>query len=186
VLTEKIWGTSQRLLVTDFMQVERIQVRKGGYSSVHLHKRKNNLFVVEAGRLQVRLFDPWKKETARLFMVSRGDMKTVEPGIRHQFYADTSVVAYEVYWIDNPVAGEMLDCDDIQRFSESGVDENGELAFIASLQSDSRGAVSSHCCRCNNLLVGHEWLHVEWQGAIRQMCRDCQGQVGASLIAGRL
>ena len=60
--TSKPWGTSERLVDDGSVQLERIQIVSGGYSSIHVHVEKWNQFWVAYGALVVVVFDQNRTE----------------------------------------------------------------------------------------------------------------------------
>ena len=52
-MKSKPWGKVDLLYQTAFMYVEKIWVNIGGQSSIHLHKKKVNMFIVESGKLRI-------------------------------------------------------------------------------------------------------------------------------------
>ena len=93
----KVWGETRPIWQGNNVALHRIEIKKGGYSSRHVHEHKFNLFFVEAGRLEIRV---WKKDydlCDRTVLFS-GEMTIVEPGEFHQFHAQADTVAFELYW----------------------------------------------------------------------------------------
>jgi len=113
--TAKAWGASETLWLDEQVQVERIRVRPGGFCSDHLHHHKDNSFVVYRGTLLVRVLtvEGWIDRS-----LSQGENILIPPLIRHQLLALSEVVAVEIYRA--AVLGEMIDPDDICRFTCGG------------------------------------------------------------------
>jgi mannose-6-phosphate isomerase-like protein (cupin superfamily) len=105
MIITKVWGCFKRLLSQNGVEVDRLEIAAGGYSSIHLHVGKWNRFFVESGELQLSAY-------GEAFVLKTGQSYTIPPGVRHQFKALTNCVVYEMYW-----------CEDIVRFSEGGVDD---------------------------------------------------------------
>ena len=109
----KFWGSTSPLFNKNNVEINRIAANKGGFSSVHKHKAKYNLFFVESGKLQIVTWkDPsGNPDTTEL---KHGDTCTVAPGLFHQFKVLEDCVAYEVYWTE-------LDVNDIERKNSGGL-----------------------------------------------------------------
>jgi mannose-6-phosphate isomerase-like protein (cupin superfamily) len=94
---QKAWGTQQPLLRDDTIHVDKIDVRPGGYCSVHFHERKHNIFQVLRGRMLVLTFD------GALKLIRTDDLCVaghccVRAGWHHQFWSQGGCVAQEVYY----------------------------------------------------------------------------------------
>jgi mannose-6-phosphate isomerase-like protein (cupin superfamily) len=162
-LLQKPWGYSTRLFINEAIQLERIFIQGGGYSSIHLHERKYNQFVVQKGMLLINTFDDtltWQTD----IKVASGQQLTIEPNVRHQFVARSDVEAYELYWpavpSDGPVAPE-----DIVRFSQNGVARRWDISTSA--------IPYRYCCECNKSFRAEDVLVVLRDNAFRDMCHDC-------------
>ena len=56
-LTEpKIWGSCAHCYFSSSLQVDLLLIAAGGYSSIHFHERKHNLFLLIAGKMEVEEF----------------------------------------------------------------------------------------------------------------------------------
>lgn len=116
----KPWGMFSRLYQDQFLIVDHIKAKRGGFSSIHYHERKTNLFVVERGMLQVSTYirsalDSNEVIKQGIATLLPGYEFVVMPGMLHQFLALEDSWAYEVYW------GAMIDPDDIVRLSQNGI-----------------------------------------------------------------
>jgi quercetin dioxygenase-like cupin family protein len=162
--TKKVWGWSTRVLfIEGQVQVERIYIKPGGYSSIHEHRHKANQFIVIAGQLKVNLFDGQNK-LEESTLIGPGDVEIVYPPHRHQFVATTEVDGFEVYWI--PDKGR-LDPDDITRYSDGGLD--GEWLNGPPWQPDG----FRHCHRCSVAYRANELSTIVADAAIRDVCNQC-------------
>jgi hypothetical protein len=128
---EKAWGWTLPLWQQSYTRPNgevgtlcrghRVWIRRGGFSSIHLHEQQQNLFFVNRGVLQLRDFIMDGKvpvpvgEPLRLGQDDRP--VTFNEGVPHQFYAETDVLALEIYFA---VAGGSALPSDIVRFSENG------------------------------------------------------------------
>jgi len=160
---QKPWGWSTRLYCSDNFQVERITIRAGGYSSIHLHERKVNQFVVSSGTLCVTCFDSDLKQTRHRDVTDASHFQ-VTPCVRHQFIAVTDVEGYEVYW--SQPSSSVLDPDDIIRFSANGV------IPLASVNKNKDEAFA-YCCKCNKPFASHKLVTACVDSAIRDVCESC-------------
>lgn len=119
-MTLKPWGSSERIVDAPAIQVEYIEFEKGGYSSIHLHRYKTNVFFVTHGALVVRSFrnDDGKIVCIKSRLVIAGQAPLViHPNILHQFTVTEDGEGYEVYFAaHSPIPLP----DDIERFTENG------------------------------------------------------------------
>jgi len=108
MINGKVWGSTELLLANEILEFHRINARKGGVCSKHLHKHKINLFYVQEGKLLVRV---WKNsyDLVDETILTAGEFTQVEPGEYHQFEALEDTIAFEIYW------AATLDHNDIVR-----------------------------------------------------------------------
>lgn len=112
----KPWGRFVCVYHDDSIEIVRIEVAAGWYSSVHLHEWKTNEFSVAIGQLTVTQDDPcgWTKNER----LRPGSQPVIVPvRTRHLFFAETDIVAWEIY---RAVPDGQIDRDDIVRFSSNG------------------------------------------------------------------
>ena len=130
---EKPWGMCQPLTREPTIQVDMIYPEVGGFSSVHLHRKKVNIFYVHTGTLRIRLYDRYGDELfhgeqTRMYELQPGMIGHVLPHIWHDFIAITKdVVVTEVYLSRGNVERVTVDPDDIIRSSYQkvgGIDES--------------------------------------------------------------
>lgn len=121
---KKLWGRTCRLYADARVQVERIEVLKGGHCSWHKHARKHNAFLIDEGRLKIETPDtevilaPHYHDDAAA-MQGEFQCYFVPAGVWHRFVALEYTVALEVY---TPVTGAWVDPDgDIERRDQGGV-----------------------------------------------------------------
>lgn len=109
----KPWGVTTPALRDPLLHFDKIETLCGGYCSIHLHRRKANLFHVILGRLWILEFDELLQTTKTVVLESAGAY-AVPPGIWHQFWTDQETIAHEVYYGQ---AGFSLNVDhnDIER-----------------------------------------------------------------------
>ncbi len=106
-VTHKPWGTSERILLTHDLQIERINGNAGCASSLHLHASRHNLFFVLDGCLRV---DRWGFAPKTL---CRGESLLVPAGLIHRMIFVEDSTALEVYYTD----GADVDPEDIKRLA---------------------------------------------------------------------
>lgn len=108
---EKPWGRSRHLLITPAVDLALAIGKAGGSSSLHVHHRKTNTFVVSRGVVVIRYFlvSGEEEQTKRL---EAGDSWTCPAGIAHRMAFETDAVLHELY---TPQPGHPLDLGDIQR-----------------------------------------------------------------------
>jgi len=152
VIESKPWGSVEHLVgpvaarvVDQDAVVDKMQLMPGGYSSLHLHKTRANLFILISGRLDVieyvrqstgerpgegltaeqlsefleadaKRLDAWR-EVGRSALSNRGDSVTVPPNKAHRFEVLEPSVLLEVYW---STTAEPVDSQDTHRFWSNG------------------------------------------------------------------
>jgi len=112
----KIWGKTECLIQTPFVEFHRIEIVKDGYCSLHLHSFKHNAFYVIEGQLEIEVHKN-DYELIDKTVIGPGEITTVKPGEYHKFHALTDVIAFEVYYPE-PLS------TDIQRKDVGGVPDN--------------------------------------------------------------
>ena len=80
----KVWGKTELICANNSLEFHRIDFKKGGVCSKHLHKYKWNGFYVVSGRLLIR---NWRhcQDLIDETILEPGDYHAVEPGYMHQF-----------------------------------------------------------------------------------------------------
>ena len=103
----KIWGDTTTLFNKNNVEFHRINIKKGGKCSKHKHEHKHNLFYIEKGSLEIKV---WKNcyNLCDITILNTGEMSTINPSEFHQFTALEDTIAYEIYWVE-------LRTDDIVR-----------------------------------------------------------------------
>ena len=110
----KIWGQTTPLFNKNNVEIHRIEGRKGGYCSKHVHASKYNRFLVESGRLKITITKDYGSGILDdVTVIGPGEQTTVAPGQWHQFEVLEDCVAFEIYWVE-------LDPDDIERETVGG------------------------------------------------------------------
>lgn len=110
----KVWGTTQLLLRTPFIEIHLLKIKPYAKCSVHRHRTKWNAFFVQAGVLTIET----KKNDYNLtdlVKISANEMTMVKPMEYHRFSTDkASVIAIEIYYPDELSEDiERLDCGSV-------------------------------------------------------------------------
>ena len=94
----KIWGSTETLLVTPYIEVHRIHITPGMQCSMHKHEYKWNAFYVIEGELEIHT-DKNDYDLTDITVLKSGDFTTVKPGEYHKFVStDSDVEALEIYY----------------------------------------------------------------------------------------
>ena len=112
----KAWGETECLFLGEFASLHRAWFRAGGYSSLHLHRFKNNTFIVESGTVRVEFY----RQRMVAVTLGPGESLTIPSGILHRFRAIEDGCMLESYVADH---GHKLDRGDIHRLDEGGMSE---------------------------------------------------------------
>ena len=118
----KIWGSTELLHANGVLEFHRIEYKKGGTCSKHLHKYKWNGFFVESGKMKIRV---WQKDYDLVdeTILNAGDFTRVKPGWYHSFEGLEDGVAFELYWAE-------FNHDDIQRETVGHLKEQGRSNLV--------------------------------------------------------
>mgnify|MGYP001555354800 FL=1 len=95
----KISGQTELVEANGSLEFHRIETKKGGVCSKHLHSFKWNGFYVESGQLLIRV---WQNDYDLVdeTILCAGEWTKVKPGVYHQFECLEDAVAFEVYWAE--------------------------------------------------------------------------------------
>ena len=95
----KVWGTTELLEANGAMEFHRIEMKKNGVCSKHLHKYKWNGFFVESGKMRVKV---WQNDYNLIdeTVIGPGQYTKVKPGLYHQFECLEDGIAFEIYWAE--------------------------------------------------------------------------------------
>ena len=98
MIAGKVWGTTELLLSTPFIEIHRIIVKPNSRCSMHKHNFKHNCFMVTRGLLNIEV----RKNDYDLVDVTKvltGGSTTVPPREFHRFVCGVEgATAYEVYY----------------------------------------------------------------------------------------
>lgn len=116
----KAWGYTTKIFESQSVEVYDLEIVKGGYCSVHQH-RKINIFHVLSGKLIVRTWIDGKLTDAS--KLESGQTTAVYAGFDHQFEALEETRCIEVYHI-------FIEPGDIERKegSEGGIRNANDAA----------------------------------------------------------
>lgn len=104
---EKIWGTTEKVIVTRTTTVHILRVKKGGVCSWHYHDNKYNHFHLISGSFLIRM-------EGHILVLDRPGMScTIGPGRKslHEFEAQEDSVVIETCYVNE---GE-INSNDIHR-----------------------------------------------------------------------
>ncbi len=120
---DKAWGKSELIYANHLVEIQKISVLPGGYSSLHHHKNKSNIFTIISGSLDVYVTSPNTK-----YELSEDTLKCceIEPGANHRFYSKEGAEAYEIYLIKQSQSSILLDLNDIVRLTVGGMDNQAK------------------------------------------------------------
>ena len=104
----KIWGETSPIFSRNNVEIHRIFGKKGGRCSKHKHEHKFNMFFLESGEMEIKV---WKNDydlVDSTILKNTGDQSIVKPGEYHQFIVLEDCICFEIYWTQ-------LNCSDIVR-----------------------------------------------------------------------
>lgn len=113
----KPWGVCTPIARGSIVQLDKLRILKGGFSSLHWHDRRVNQFVIESGDLTIYHAD---RRQLHAVTLGPGHMLSIDPGVIHQFYCEADCVCWEFYY-QKPQYGQ-IDPDDIVRLTQNGRD----------------------------------------------------------------
>ena len=95
----KVWGETELIHANGVLEFHRIETKKGGICSKHMHGFKWNGFFVEKGKLLIKV---WKNDYDLIdeTIIGPGEYIKIKPGLMHQFECLEDGVAFEIYWAE--------------------------------------------------------------------------------------
>jgi mannose-6-phosphate isomerase-like protein (cupin superfamily) len=105
----KIWGTRNRILLTNETEIDLLYTKANTFCSTHKHAKKINKFIVISG--EVRIETEFGKTTLK-----SGDSFEVHPPLVHRFFNVKDSIMIECAYVKKG----KINPDDIERFSQGG------------------------------------------------------------------
>ena len=102
----KVWGETELILQTPFIEFHRIWVHAGGYCSTHKHEFKWNLFYVRSGKLKISLHQE-DQGLIDITTLEADEWTTIKPGQFHSFEAVDDTLAFELYYPE-PLSSDII------------------------------------------------------------------------------
>ena len=98
MIAGKVWGKTEVLLKTPFIEIHRLTIAPNSRCSLHKHQFKWNAFYVGSGRLFIEV----EKNDYALTDVTElgpGDLMTAKPGEFHRFVTKAEgMMGIEIYY----------------------------------------------------------------------------------------
>lgn len=116
---DKAWGICSHIFASDRCGISFLKVEKGGFSSRHLHRERENMFAVISGKIEVCEY--YRDFVIKLTTMASGDVHSVPVEIIHKFSVLESGEVVEIYRPGVP--GGKVHIDDIVRFDIGGMEE---------------------------------------------------------------
>jgi len=107
MIIEKIWGTTEPLVVTPLYEMHRLIIKSEHRCSLHVHRFKWNAFYVIGG---VLLLDLLVSELSPVVVekLGEGGFTTIAPGVHHQFRTEAApALALEMYYTE-PLSEDII------------------------------------------------------------------------------
>lgn len=109
----KVWGETTEFFRNAIVSAHHLKIKKGGYSSKHVHIHKYNLFYVTSGKLEIII---WRdRDVKDITILKDGQVSAISPGFYHKFKALEDTECIEVYQV-------FLEEPDIERMNQGGID----------------------------------------------------------------
>ena len=109
-MTEKPWGFTEIVFANQLIELHKITVKPKGFSSIHLHQNKSNIFSIIQGDLKIYTYNPEKVQN----LDEANSCTEIKENTKHRFYSETGAIAYEIYYSRE---AKHLSVNDIIRFS---------------------------------------------------------------------
>lgn len=119
----KVWGTRNRILLTDTCEIDYLKLKANTFCSQHSHENKINLFYVLKGKVRI------DSEFGKV-VLQKGQSFTVSPPLKHRFVilADSEMV--EIAFVNKG----KVEADDIKREKQGGRIIKGKYISIPELR----------------------------------------------------
>ena len=105
--TEKVWGTTEALIVTPMFEMHRLIIKPWHRCSMHTHRFKHNAFYGLEGHvfIDTEINSP---TSGQRYELSKGNVFTIAPGVAHQFQtASAWCVMLEMYFTE-PLSEDII------------------------------------------------------------------------------
>lgn len=114
------WGTKEKLIESDYLLIDKLYIKRGGYSSIHYHLDQTNDMIVLKGSIDLYYFNSAIiiKDSECLIIGERS--KLIKPFINHQFKANQDSIVIEIIHTDN--INKKVSRNDIVRLTERGIE----------------------------------------------------------------
>lgn len=100
-VTEKVWGTTEALIVTPMFEMHRLVIKPNMRCSLHVHQFKWNAFYVLEGVVCIDFDDGTRRLESNKYA-------TVSPGVYHQFRTGLEpCTALEMYYTE-PLSEDII------------------------------------------------------------------------------
>lgn len=116
----KPWGATRPVFENQIASVFECQTKRGGFSSVHYHEAKENVFLITGGAVAVVWFSAWVLQRRVLRI---GESLAVPPLVPHQFQVIETGGMIEVYTQSG--SQQPVERRDICRLTDNGNMESG-------------------------------------------------------------
>ena len=93
----KKWGETSLIFDNNNIHIYQAKINKDQLCSKHYHKYKHNLFFVQTGTLEVRV---WHDDQMQTHILSSEDKLSIPPGLWHQFKAIDECIILEIYYTE--------------------------------------------------------------------------------------
>lgn len=101
IIYAKVWGKTQELFNKNNVSINRLEIKKDTFCSLHSHTHKHNIFYVEKGKLKVIIYRrDAGSDIIDETILEAGDMTLVENGLLHRFEAIEDTICYELYYVE--------------------------------------------------------------------------------------
>jgi hypothetical protein len=114
----KVWGRTRCVVTSAFYSRHELEIRAGGYCSLHYHRHRCNRFNIEFGHTEIIEFiGPYVKRTH----LRSGDQYDVPSLVPHLFVAWEGTSLTEEYYSDR---GGVVRDDDIVRLVQGSLSDD--------------------------------------------------------------
>jgi len=119
----KVWGTRNRILLTDTCEIDYLKLKANTYCSQHTHENKINLFYVLKGKVRI------ESEFGKV-VLQKGQGFEVSPPLKHRFVVLVDSEMVEIAFVNKG----KIDANDIKREKQGGRIIKGKYIGIPELR----------------------------------------------------